>query len=183
MRTSHHDALFLQLAGRRTDGEEGEQGLWLLWLVAAVFVGAGGAFYRYSPDGAMRTPGALFFWLGVLLFGYSVNRFLRREVLTLDLSQASGSYSTRYWPGPAREQYCFAFHDVKRIEIRFRIESPAQGHRGPSQAYPTWEAMAVIKPRRRLSLERNKDEDLVRKLAWVVSQAVGTELVDRSPKR
>jgi hypothetical protein len=176
MRITLDTAEKLELHGRRTDGEEGEEGLWLLWLVGVAFVGAGAAILAIEDGWGDRIMGTCVLALGVLLLGFGLYRFARREHLILDLPERRGRYGKRTWPSAAGYDFSFAFGDVRKIRIRRRIERPGHAKKGPSLEYVTWDACLLVKPRKTISLERTKHEDRVRELAQKVAALIGVEV-------
>lgn len=114
----------LELDGRRQDGEIGEQGLWLLWLVSGALMAGGGAFARFGPDGETIWIGAAVFAFGTAIFGFGLYRLARREALSIDRVGRVLVYRTRVWPGPARRGFEASFEAVKEVRLRHELESP-----------------------------------------------------------
>ncbi|MCP5024079.1 MAG: hypothetical protein GY930_20215 [bacterium] len=180
MKVDQRSSQTLALQGRRVDGEVGEKGMWLNWLVSAAFVGLGGVFVVCPEDREMQVVG----WIGVLggcaLALFSLYLQCRHERLELDLVGRSGSYATRVWPRAWSQHFEFSLADVKRVELRFKIESPG-GAKGPSGEYPTWQVLLIARPRRKLPLERTGSEQVARELAALMARVLEVPFEDRTP--
>lgn len=175
MRIRRSDARGLALRGRRADREEGEQGLWLLWLVGGVLSLGGLAFgwWIEGGQGSLRVAGLAVLAFGVvilLLGGYLASR---RESLDLDVDQRQGRYSTYLGPGWRAEHFDFAFDDAREVRLRQRVESPGPGRAGgASVAYRKLEARLLVRPRKVIPLDRSRDEKATRALAEEVANVL-----------
>ena len=162
----------LRLEGRREDGEVGERGLWLLWWVAALALGVGAGFATLEDSGA-RSMGLGAMVAGGALGLFGLHRSLRREALVLDARRGRGEHSTWAWPAGPQLACEFHFDEVRAVQVREELESPAAGRHGHSPSYAYFVVELELPRRKRLRVTKERSEEVARHLADKIERVLG----------
>ncbi|MEQ8768470.1 MAG: hypothetical protein RL885_31485 [Planctomycetota bacterium] len=181
MRIVHDAEGVLRLCGRRIEGEQGEEGLWLVWLVGILMCAAGIAFgfLLEAEDSGFRLAGFAAIAFGVLLLGCGVSWSLRRESLTLEAASRQATYCRYLGAGWRTKRVDFDFQDAKEVRLKTKLESPSTGRAdGASVSYRKLEANLHVRPRLVILLERTRNEERARATATRVAEILGAPIVE-----
>lgn len=170
----NHDGILL-LNGRRIDLEEGQDGLWLGWLVGGLFLIAGILIFAFGELFGLVAIG-----FGLLVLGIMAWLLCRREYLICDHRQREVFYSTSFWPFEAQLQWQLPYDKLRGVELHSIVENVkgiTKSRR--SLPYQKTQACLLLPGNSKLELDRHASQERVRQLAEDIAIALGLELIQR----